>query len=628
MKRILSLPQPAPMHRTSGTLMIGGQPLTVERLPAPTAGLPAAGAVTADGAPLCDGSTAYLPLLRFTVARAAALQPDLFIGRTAALLNPARDAAVLDQLSSLTAAVLLADPALCALPFPLPTTPAALQRQRRLAPFWPGRGLSRSAARSLRRAAILIGTAAELLALPDPLLTAKTVVCLSPQAADLDTLQQRGVAVVITAHAPLDGLDYLSAAEIDALAAAFHDTDRPSSAQLLNLLATAGWEPNIVELAPPPRPRFAFVIHPLKTAHIANHRNYRWTRRLPPRIVEWFAAFMPPLYLSTIRGIRSAYDGREVEGVLMTLGSTPREMLRRPAEATYRRLVAAARIGQQRGARLLGLGAFTSVVGDAGVTVANRAEIGITSGNTLTVAATLETGRQALQLVHGRLPAAVQPLVIGATGSIGSACARLLARRYGRVALVAPRPERLLLLQRQIEHETPEAVVTIAVNAAELARSADLIITTTSALSGKVLNVDHLKPGAVVCDVARPADVTAEDAARRPDVLFIESGEILLPGAPDFGFDIDMPPGTAYACLAETALLAMEGLYGDYTLGRAIEPERVSHVDRLWQKHGLRLAPLRSFDRVLTEPQVELVRRAARQHHAESFAALERTRRA
>jgi predicted amino acid dehydrogenase len=614
MKRILSLPQPAPAQRTTGTLTIGSQQITLERRCAPTAELPAAGALVAAAGVPCDGSVAYLPLLRFTVARAAALQPDLFIGCTAVLLNPARDAAVAEQLTAVSAAVRYADPALRPLPLPLPSSAAALAGLRRLAALWParaGRPLSRRVTRQLRRASILIGDAAELLALPAALLQAKTVICLSPQAADLDHLHQRGVAVVITAHAPLDGLDYLSPAEIDALAAAYHDSDRPSPAQLLNLLAAAGWEPNIVELAAPPRPRFAFVIHPLKTAHIANHRNYRWTRRLPPRLVEWFAAFMPPLYLSTIRGIRSAYDGREVEGVLLTLGSTPREMLRRPPAATYRRLIAAARIGQQRGARLLGLGAFTSVVGDAGVTVAHHAEIGITSGNTLTVAATLETGRQALQLIHGSLPVNVQPLVIGATGSIGSACARLLARRYGRVALVAPRPERLLLLQRQIEQETPEAVVTIAISADQLAPAADLIITTTSALSGKVLNVDSLKPGAVVCDVARPADVTAADAARRPDVLFIESGEILLPGAPDFGFDIDMPPGTAYACLAETALLAMEGLYGDYTLGRAIEPERVSHIDRLWQKHGLRLAPLRSFGHVLTEAQIACVRRAA-----------------
>ena len=123
--------------------------------------------------------------------------------------------------------------------------------------------------------------------------------------------------------------------------------------------------------------------------------------------------------------------------------------------------------------------------------------------------------------------------------------------------------------------------------------------------------LDRLKPGAVVCDVARPANVHKEDAARRPDVLVIESGEIVLPGKPDFGFDIALPPGTAYACLAETAVLAMEGKFEDYTLGREIEMERVKEMYRLMQKHGLELAGLRSFGREVTDEVISEKRRLA-----------------
>ncbi|GIV98204.1 MAG: hypothetical protein KatS3mg057_2861 [Herpetosiphonaceae bacterium] len=84
---------------------------------------------------------------------------------------------------------------------------------------------------------------------------------------------------------------------------------------------------------------------------------------------------------------------------------------------------------------------------------------------------------------------------------------------------IAPRPERLLALKQQIERETPGAQVTIATNPDPYVGDADLIVTTTSSLTGKVIDIDRLKPGAVVCDVARPPDVREEDAARRPDVL-------------------------------------------------------------------------------------------------------------
>jgi predicted amino acid dehydrogenase len=243
--------------------------------------------------------------------------------------------------------------------------------------------------------------------------------------------------------------------------------------------------------------------------------------------------------------------------------------------------------------------------------VAQKATIGITSGNSLTVAATLEAAKRAVLLMKGGRPDHVRAVVIGATGSIGAVCARLLAQAVRDVVLIAPRAERLLALKQQIEQETPGARVIAATNADAYIGDADLVITTTSALTGKVINVDKLKPGAVVCDVARPPDVKEDDARRRPDVLIVESGEIILPGTPDFGFDIDMPPGTAYACLSETALLAMEGKYEDYTLGRNIEMDRVKEMYRLWQKHGLELAGLRSFGVYVTDEMIAEKRRLA-----------------
>jgi predicted amino acid dehydrogenase len=46
-------------------------------------------------------------------------------------------------------------------------------------------------------------------------------------------------------------------------------------------------------------------------------------------------------------------------------------------------------------------------------------------------------------------------------------------------------------------------------------------------------------------------DISAEDVAKRPDVLVIESGEIFLPGNVRMK-DIGLRKGIAYACLAET----------------------------------------------------------------------------
>lgn len=216
----------------------------------------------------------------------------------------------------------------------------------------------------------------------------------------------------------------------------------------------------------------------------------------------------------------------------------------------------------------------------------------------------------AVPLMGGRIDRG-RAMVVGATGSIGAVCARLLALAVGDVVLIAPRPERLIELKQQIEHEVPGAQVIAATKADAYLADADLIVTTTSALTDRVIAFERLKPGAVVCDVARPPNVRRADAEQRPDVLVIESGEIRLPGEPDFGFDIDLPRGTAYACLAETALLAMEGRFEDYTIGRNIEIERVKEMYRLMKKHGLKLAGLRSFGKYLTDDEIAQKRQLA-----------------
>jgi hypothetical protein len=85
-----------------------------------------------------------------------------------------------------------------------------------------------------------------------------------------------------------------------------------------------------------------------------------------------------------------------------------------------------------------------------------------------------------------------------------------------------------------------------------------------------------------------------------------------------------LPPGVAYACLAETALLAMEGRFEDFTLGRNIEMERVKEIYRLFKKHGLALEGLRSFGRYISDEDIARKRELADEmrRHPEKLKAL------
>jgi len=144
-----------------------------------------------------------------------------------------------------------------------------------------------------------------------------------------------------------------------------------------------------------------------------------------------------------------------------------------------------------------------------------------------------------------------------------------------------------------------------------LLADADLVLTVTSAVDEDVIHPEHLKAGSVVCDVARPRDVSAMVAAARDDILVIDGGMVDIPGTVDFHFDFGFPEGKAYACMAETMALTLEGRFEDYTLGKEITRERVDEITAIAKKHGFRLSGFRSFEKEITPEQIEAVRRSA-----------------
>jgi predicted amino acid dehydrogenase len=578
-------------------------------------------ATAAHRTPVVDGAGARAMLERWAVTLVDRAQPGIFAQKRV-LMTPGLNHEGLGQaLARRTAAVRYADPLLY---FNVPALPGVgsratldsvagptLERLREASftqlsrPAPPAR---QRTAHLFRWADVLAGDMAIIRAWAPATLKHKTVVVESALAEDLADLRTRGVALVVALYDSLAdeaGSLRWSAAAVEALLVALRpDAHAPLNEDTyLDLLARLHWTPRIHTLQPDQAGinRFAFVIHPLNVRFIHNHKVFRWTRYLPDWIVEPVAAYIPPLYLGRVKGGISPATGQRIEGHLISLGATPRQMMRHGERFTYRRLNMAARMAERLGARIMGLGAFTSVVGDAGITVAHEADIAITSGNSLTVAATLEAAKQAVikmgatDLAHGRA------MVIGATGSIGSVCARLLAQAIHDVALVSIEPEKLIALKRLIESETPGAQVTIATHAEDLVEHCDLIVTATSAFGQRIIDISRCKPGAVICDVARPPDISPAEAALRPDVLVIESGEVRIPGVDDVGYDIGLPPGTVYACLGETALLAMDGRFEDYTLGRNISIERVKEIYRLFKKHGFELADLRSFEDYISD---------------------------
>lgn len=582
--------------------------------------------------PVVDGSGIRGGLERWGVILADRAHPGIFSQKRVLFVPGLNHEGLTQALSRRTEYIRYADPLIF---FNLPdvpgvgsnqtleqAAPATLERLKsapfRLLTAQPGQPHVPRAEAPFQWADILAGDIGAIRRYAPAKLKHKIIVADSATEEDVDDLRARGTAIVVTMMPALDGkgnLGQWSAATIEALlvAARPHPETPLTEDTYLDLIAQLDWTPGIHYLQPEEAGinRFAFVIHPLNVKFISKSPMFSWTRFLPKTLVEKVAAYMQPIHISRITGGQSPTTGQRIEGHLITLGATPREMMRHGERFTYARLNKSARIAERHGARIMGLGAFTSVVGDAGITVAHESDIAITSGNSLTVSATLEAAKQAVIKMGATDLTKGKAMVIGATGSIGSVCARLIAQAIGDIVLVSIEPERLIDLKRTIEKETPGANVAIATRADDYLVECDLIITATSAFGQRIIDISKCKAGAVICDVARPPDINPDEAALRQDVLVIESGEVLIPGDIDFGYDIGLPPKTAYACLAETALLAMEGRFEDYTLGRNITMDRVKEIYRLFKKHNFQIAGLRSFDEYVTDEYVAEKRKMA-----------------
>jgi predicted amino acid dehydrogenase len=472
------------------------------------------------------------------------------------------------------------------------------------------------------KAHVIVGTFQELKAVADGKnLAGKTLITSAVGEERLKFFKDQKVNLVIDVSPKLfDRVVGISTIEAMILAA----LDKPA-----NEVSDDDFEEIIHELDIKPRllhptgkfrniRRFAFVIHPLSQEYI--RKGFPIPKATPKFLmdrVEQIAAYMPPIVYCKMENIVSP-TGAEAEGWLITVGGTPREMLSHSPEFTYRRLLAAADMAEKMGAQIMGLGAFTKVVGDAGITVARRARIPITTGNSYSASGALWAAADAMRRMGlvkidpKTRKVAAKTMVIGASGSIGSVSARLLAMAFDEVYIAGRDAKKLEPLKASILKDTPDAKVFTTDDYDNLLGDMDMIVTSTSGAGKKVLDIMKVKPGCVITDVARPLDLPPSEVKKRPDVLVIESGEIELPSPVKGLKNIGLPPNVVYACLAETIVLALEGRFEVFTIGRDTEWEKVKEIYKLGRKHGMKLAAIAGVNGVFTDKDIAKVVTLAR----------------
>ena len=333
-------------------------------------------------------------------------------------------------------------------------------------------------------------------------------------------------------------------------------------------------------------PWFAFIVHP-RSLDDACRSGLGAFMRYYSSDQERFHTRLyatPPLAVAQIR-----FGFSPVWGELISVFRLPEELS--GAEGA-RAVTEGVALGIQRGAGVIGLGALTSPATGGGLTLLSRIPkaVTLTNGNAYTATVVAYNVKEAAGLLG--LGTRARVAVVGCTGSVGVPTSHLLADAGFPLILVGRSALRASRLLSGLTGRTSFAGDLTGL------RDADIVVLLTSDPSAR-LTPDHVRESSVVIDCAQPANIeTAQyPEFERCNIRVFEGGIVRVPGY-SCGLDFGLSgPEETFACLAETYLLAREGIressVGRPSADQARKMERIADRRNI-QPRALRPSPVRT----------------------------------
>src|SRR2546425_3542849 len=220
------------------------------------------------------------------------------------------------------------------------------------------------------------------------------------------------------------------------------------------------------------------------------------------------------------------------------------------------RVRGAAACAIKAGAKIVSLGGFSSILIEGNFDqLPERHDTVFTTGNTLTVGFIVQ-GIKKMCALEGRYIRRSTLLIVGATGDVGSGCARCLAPIVRRVLLSARNVERLRRLAAELEADGVQ--VEVATDLRQFSVEADIVICAASLASSSLL-LGRVAPHAIVCDAGYPKNLSPSAQMAGRKVFFGGLGQITagFKFTPDFHGILNRHPfpDVAHGCLLEGVAL-------------------------------------------------------------------------
>jgi fatty aldehyde-generating acyl-ACP reductase len=318
--------------------------------------------------------------------------------------------------------------------------------------------------------------------------------------------------------------------------------------------------------------------------------------RLPDDEIKEIFPWIPPRAVCHVE-VASA-TGAKAHGLYIDSFIPPDRLGSNCVHENIGRVRAAAACAIKAGAKIVSLGGFSSILMEGNFDqLPDRHDTVFTTGNTLTVGFIVQGVRKMCAL-EGRDLRRSTLLIIGATGDVGSGCARCLAPFVRRVMLNARNPERLHTLSAELAAVGTDVETSTCPQ--RFAFQADIVICAAS-LPFPSLLLGGIAPDAIICDAGYPKNVRPDAHIPGARIFFGGLGQITggLSFVPDFSGVLNRHPfpDVAHGCLLEGMALALERRFEPFSQGRGfITPARVKAIETIAAGHGIHLAPLHNAE--------------------------------
>lgn len=359
-------------------------------------------------------------------------------------------------------------------------------------------------------------------------------------------------------------------------------------------------------------------------AHIAHYgyledlyRECSFLRYFPRELIKkWFNYSYPIVNEIIIKNFNPSNSRikKEIRGWIIFVANSTQQLLREN-KLGEKKILQSALLAKKLGARVIAMGGLIASFAKGGYFLSERIKnVGFTTGHAYTIANIMKIIDKCGKRINLNIKKNIIAIV-GAAGSIGSGCAKLLAEKgVCRIVLVDTTSlvsyKKLKNLEEELKRINSDIKVSSSTALLDIKKADLVIIATNSPFS--LVKAEHLKPGAVVIDDSFPKNVSEKILEKRDDIILLEGGAVQLPLSVDIQVARSMPDlmdaplirliscKEVYGCFAELLILALMNYKRNYGLGPA-DPKLAKDITGKAEMVGISSASLQCFDKAVEE---------------------------